>query len=432
MRTKLLIFGISGDLSRRKLLPALKRILLTEEFQDDLSIIGVSRQPDDVRQILTRSLGDDSLADKFSMFTMDLAKPAKYHELKKYINLQDDEQLLAYFSVPPSIATSIVDFMGEAGINTPNVKILFEKPFGVDLASAEDIIARTTRYFKEEQLYRIDHYLAKEMSQNIVAFRGGNALFSHIWNNQAIESIEVLATEKIDIEGRAQFYEQTGALRDLVQGHLMQLLALTLMEIPAEFDWDTLASFRLKALEQLTIADPADTYRAQYKGYQDEVANEGSLVETFASVGLTSNDPRWKNTPIRLVTGKALSRKTTEVRIHLKKQRLAQSNKIIFRIQPNEGISIELYIKKPGYDRQFERRSLSFSYPEDEVLPDAYEQVIVDAIRSRKSLFTSGDEVLRSWKILSRVQESWHMDNDPLPLYRKGSSLKQIHEQLGV
>lgn len=425
MKTKLLIFGITGDLSTRKLLPALKEIYATGEF-DDLSIIGVSRREVNVPELLINSLGDADLADKVSIFSMDLARAEDYARLKDYVALNDDEQLLVYLSVPPSAATSIVDFMGEAGINMPNVKILFEKPFGVDLESAKDVIARTARYYHEEQLYRIDHYLAKEMAQNIVTFRGGNALFGNIWNDNFIESIEIIATEKIGIEGRADFYEQTGALRDFLQGHLMQLLALTLMDIPHDFDWKELPELRLKALEQLQLADPAKVVRAQYEGYQAEVGNIGSLTETFVSLELESNQPRWLDVPIRLTTGKALDGKTTEIRIHLKKLHEAQSNTIVFRIQPNEGIDIELFTKKPGYEHEFETHHLKLAFPEDTRLPDAYEQVIVDAIRSRKSLFTSSAEVLRSWEIVKPVQDAWNMDNRPLKQYKVQSSAKDI------
>ena len=425
MKTKLLIFGITGDLSTRKLLPALKEIYATGEF-DDLSIIGVSRREVNVDELLMSSLGDTSLANKISVFTMDLASEPDYLRLKDYVDLQDNEQLLAYLSVPPQAATTIVDFMGEAGLNTPNVKILFEKPFGVDLQSARDVIARTARYYHEDQLYRIDHYLAKEMAQNMVAFRGRNALFANIWNNNFVQAIEIVASEKIGIEGRAQFYEQTGALRDFLQGHMMQLLALTLMDIPHDFDWDELPQLRMKALEQLLPADPANAIRAQYDTYQAEVENPGSLTETFVSVDLQSTQPRWLDVPIRLTTGKALDQKTTEIRIHLKKLHEAQSNTVVFRIQPNEGIDIELFTKTPGYDRDFETRHLDFTFPEDTKLPDAYEQVIVDAIRSRKSLFTGSDEVLRSWEILAPVQQAWQMDAAPLATYASGSSADAV------
>lgn len=425
MKTKLLIFGITGDLSTRKLLPALKEIINTGDF-DDLSIIGVSRRAVNVQELLQSSLGDSSLADRVSIFSMDLSAADDYVKLKEYIALDDSEQLLAYLSVPPQAATTIVDFMGEAGINSSNVKILFEKPFGVDLKSAEDIIARTARYYSEAQLYRIDHFLAKEMAQNIAAFRGGNALFGHIWNNDSIEKIEVVASEKIGIEGRAQFYEQTGALRDIVQGHLMQLLALTLMDIPSDFNWDTLPQMRLEALKSIQPVDSTIAIRAQYEGYQDEVGNPGSQTETFVALQLASTAPQWQNVPIHLVTGKALNEKTTEVRIHFRKFHEEQSNCLILRIQPNEGIEIDLFTKTPGYDRQFEMQKLQFSYPENTRLPDAYEQVIVDAIRSHKSLFTGSDEVLRSWQILQPVQTAWMMDQSPLKTYPQASAISDV------
>lgn len=422
MRTKLLIFGITGDLSHRKLLPALTKLVQTGEFEE-LEIIGISRRDVAIDELLA---GAEELKGRVSIFTMDLATAGDYMRLKEYLALKDDEQLLAYLAVPPSAATQIVDFMGEAGLNAPNVKILFEKPFGVDLASAEDFIARTARYYDESQLYRIDHYLAKEMAQNIVAFRGRNALFSNIWNNNFIESIEIVASESIGIEGRGQFYEQTGALRDVVQGHLMQLLALTLMDIPTDFNWSRLPELRLKALQQLEPADLAMAFRAQYEGYQDEAGNPGSTTETFVRLGLASHQPRWLDVPIWLVTGKALAEKTTEIRIHLKKVHEAQSNTVIFRIQPNEGIDVELFTKKPGYDRTFETRHLDLTFPEGTTFADAYEQVLVDAIRGEKNLFTSSPEVLRSWEILAPLQRAWNMDHTPLPQYAAGTSEAEL------
>jgi glucose-6-phosphate 1-dehydrogenase len=425
MKTKLLIFGITGDLSTRKLLPALNKIIGTSSI-GPIEIIGVSRRNVDVHELLQQSIGDAALADHVKVFTMDLAEVSEYKRLREAVALTDDEQLLVYLSVPPQSATQIVDFLGEAGINNVNVKILFEKPFGIDLTSAEEVITRTSRYFKEEQIYRIDHYLAKEMAQNIVALRGGNAIFSHIWNNTAIESVELLALESLTIEGRAQFYEQAGALRDVVQGHLMQLLALVLMDIPAEYNWDQLPAARLNALTQLTPANPQKAVRAQYDGYRNEANNARSMVETFVSMELMSEDPRWKNIPLTLTTGKAMDQKTTEIRINFRKFHDAQRNRLILRIQPNEGVEIELFTKKPGYERKFETRNLTFNYAENEELPDAYEQVIVDAIKSRKSLFTSSDEVLASWRILQPLQQAWQMDDTTLKTYAAHSSVDDV------
>lgn len=425
MGTKLLIFGITGDLSTRKLLPAIEKIITSKTYAD-LEIIGVSRRDIDANELLWSSIGNDKLRDKVSIFSMDLAVQNDYVKLRSFIGLNESDQLLIYLSVPPQAASQIVDFLGVVGINTPNVKLLFEKPFGVDLASANDVIARTARYFDEAQIYRIDHYLAKEMAQNIVAFRGGNALFGHVWNNQAIEKIEVVALETIGIEGRVQFYEQTGALRDFVQGHLMQLLALVLMDIPDEFDWDKLPEARLAALQKVVSADVSRVVRAQYEGYQQEVENIGSTTETFVSLQLASTDPHWEGVPLLLTTGKAMDKKTTEVRVHFRKFHEAQSNCLILRIQPNEGVEIDLFTKKPGYERSFETKKLLFSYPVDTVLPDAYEQVLVDAIRAHKSLFTSSEEVLQSWRVLQPVLDAWSAEVNALRSYSKGADTHAI------
>jgi glucose-6-phosphate 1-dehydrogenase len=425
MKTKLLIFGVTGDLGTRRLLPALEQIISTGDFEG-LSVIGVSRHDVNLPDLFIKCKNKTFLDGKLSIFQMDLTNSGDYSKLKDYVALSEDEQLIIYLAVPPKATSEIVDYLGEVGINTPNVKILFEKPFGVDLESARQLIEHTALHYKEEQTYRIDHYLAKEMAQNIVAFRARNALFSDIWNNAIIESIDIFTSEQIDIEGRAQFYEQTGALRDIVQGHLMQLLALTLMDIPPDLDWEKMPELRLSSLERLHLASPLKVTRAQYEGYREEVGNPGSMVETFVSINLISHQPQWLGVPIRLTTGKALSETTTEILIRLRKTDAAQSNCLIFRIQPNEGIDIELFAKKPGYSREFEARNLSFNYPSDTKLPDAYEQVIVDAISSQKSLFTTSAEVLQSWRILQHVQDEWQSDKSGLKTYKKGASADSI------
>jgi glucose-6-phosphate 1-dehydrogenase len=425
VKTKLLIFGLTGDLGRRKLLPAIERIIRTEEF-NNLQIIGVSRRAVSTVELLHQAGVATEIESRLSIYTMDLARSDDYIGLKNHLDLQSDEQLIVYLSVPPLAATQIVDFMGEAGLNASNVKILFEKPFGIDLQTAKDVIERTARYFDEDQIYRIDHYLAKEMAQNIVTVRGANAMFSHLWNRDMIEAIEVVSLESIGIEGRGVFYEQTGALRDIVQGHLMQLLALVLMDVPPDFDWDKLPQYRLKALSQLNAARPDLARRAQYDGYQEEAGNPGSTTETYVSLQLSSNDPDWRGVPLRLTTGKALHTKTTEIRIHFKKNHDAQSNCLILRIQPKEGIEMQLFVKKLGYDRSFLPAKLKYRYPEDIELPDAYEQVIVDAIRARKSLFTGGEEVLESWRILQPLLDSWDFDDRALPTYGVGSTPESI------
>lgn len=385
MKTQLVIFGITGDLAGRKLLPALQSIVKTGEYED-LSIVGVSRREVDLSMLLEK---EPELQNRTKIYTMDLATADAYKGLRTKLEEARADQTLFYLSVPPGAAADIVDFLGEAGLNTPDYKVLFEKPFGFDLTSAHEFIERTARYFSEDQLYRIDHYMAKEISAELIKLRQNAENHHHHWNNESVKAITVVATETIGIEGRAQFYEQTGALRDFVQGHLMQLLSLVLMQKPTSED---LVPQRLRALEALVPVSPEQSTRAQYEGYQDEVGNPGSQTETFVAFATTSIDPAWRGVPIRLVTGKGLGEKRSYVRI--------------------------TYID--GTDDVFDETELT---KRDGHHLDAYERVLIEAIAGRKKIFTSSPEVIRSWEILAPLQEAWMMDNNPLPTYKQGSDI---------
>ena len=387
MKTLLVIFGITGDLSTRKLLPALSHIIHADDAPD-LTILGVSRREVDLNEVITQSTHDDSLAERTSLLTMDVAHLDDYRKLKKAIQDTGADQTLIYLSVPPGAAAQIVDLLGEAGVNAPNIHLLFEKPFGFDLASAHDFIERTGRYFKEEQLYRIDHYMAKEVAAEIVRLRRGAEAKHHHWGADAIESVTIVASEMIGIEGRAQFYEQTGALRDFIQGHLLQLLSLVLMTRPT-LD-ESLPAQRLRALQSIDLASADFAVRGQYEGYQDEAQNPGSTVETFVALELRSSDENWHGVPLRLVTGKALDEKRSYITIKFK-----------------DGTSLEF---EEGRTSTTVGRSL-----------DAYERVLLEAIAGRKELFTSSEEVIRAWEILAPVQYAWEMAEGPTPLYKKGT-----------
>lgn len=416
----LVIFGITGDLSRRKLLPALRKIVASGAVPN-LKIIGVSRGDVDVKKLV-----GPELAGLTRIVTMDLANQEDYSRLKKEIMPAKNEQTLIYLSVPPVAATRITDSLGEAGVGGDRVKLLFEKPFGLDFESAKDMVARTARYFDESQIYRIDHYLAKEMVQNIIAFRSGNAIFRQLWGGRFIERIEIRAFETIGIAGRAQFYEQTGALRDVVQGHLMQLLALVLMDIPSKLDWDLLPDLRLQALRRIVAADPTRATRAQYEGYREETGASASNVETFVRVDLESDASNWENVPLTLVSGKGLDRKVTEIIVYFRASHENQSNALRFKIQPDEGIEIDLFTKKPGYERVLESQKLEFKYQEDTALPEAYEQVLVDAMQSRQSLFTGSQEILESWRILQPILDNWSFDGGEISHYKMAAEAKDI------
>lgn len=389
MATKLVIFGITGDLSTRKLLPALEHIIGSDEF-DGLEIVGVSRRHVDVAELLETATGSRQNADRYSIYTLDLADMSAYRGLAEYLKLSHDDQALIYLSVPPSAAAQIVDFLGQSGLNTPNIKLLFEKPFGFDLETAQDFIERTADYFEESQIYRIDHYMAKEVAAEIIRLRSDAENHHHSWSKQSISAIDVVASEKIGIEGRSVFYEQTGALRDFVQGHLMQLLSLVLMPLPKRVDMHAIPSHRLAALEAIQPVDPHQTVRGQYDGYQHEVDNIGTHVETFVSVRLESMDENWHGVSLRLVTGKNLADKQTFIRVTY----------------------------TDGTHDIFEEGSVK---SDDVRLPEAYERVLKEAILGNKALFTSSPEILRSWEILSPVQQAWEFDELPLVVYQPGT-----------
>jgi len=394
VKTTIVIFGITGDLSRRKLLPALSHIVASPEGAD-VSILGVSRRDVDVAELVTEAGGSPELVARTHIHTMDLAEPTDYWVLKSRLNEDNPDQIVIYLSVPPGAAAQIVDQLGEAGINDSRVRILFEKPFGFDEASARDVIARSSRYFADDQLFRIDHYMAKEVAHEVIRLRRNAENHHHAWSNESIERIVVSATESIGVEGRATFYEQTGALRDIIQGHLMQLLSLVLLRMPADYSDEQLPELRLAALESILPADPRLAARAQYEGYDEEVENLGSLTETFASLQIQSIDTRWKDVPLQLVTGKALNEKRT---------------------------AIEVFYKDGSIDT-FEEGAVHY----DGRRLDAYERVLLEAVAGRRTIFTGSDEVIRSWEIVAPVQAHWEMD-DTITIYDKGADVESVIE----
>lgn len=432
--TILVIIGISGDLASRKLLPALHKIKDAGMLPANFNVLGVTRRDFDLSPLFAEN---DPFQKQFEVFKMDLAEPKDYVALKKRLedienSWQQKAQYLFYLSIPPHAVLPVAQNIGQAGLG-PKSKLLLEKPFGTDLASAQELITGIDCWFPEEKVFRIDHYLAKEMAQNLVIFRKENSLFRRTWNNQFIERIRIVASEKIGIEGRSAFYEQTGALRDLVQSHLLQLAALVTLQLPPDSDWSSLPIARAEALKKLRIkiSDKGLTAkRAQYSSYRIEAKNPKSEVETFAALTLESSDPTWLNVPIEIVTGKALDRKATEIEIFYKQDGADEANKLVLRVGSDEGVGVCLWTKRPGYDHSVEKRQLDFSYGQHySELPEAYERVFVDALRSDQSLFASGAEVLASWKILEPVRANWESNGASLATYENGSSIEQILNQ---
>jgi len=436
--TIIVIIGISGDLARRKLLPAIGQMAAAGALPEEYCIVGVTRQPDlAVADLLTKTANASAIGKNIELWEMDLAEIKDYNKLSEHLDALEKKftapaQRLFYLSVPPQVSRPIIEFLGKSGLaKVKNTKLLLEKPFGVDLASAQELVEQINLHFTSEQIYRIDHYLAKDMAQNIIVFRQDNSLFKRTWNKDFIERIEIVATEDIGIEGRAVFYEQTGELRDWVQSHLLQLAALTLMDIPADRELTTIPTLRLKALQRLHLpaGQPvsANVRRGQYEGYQAEVKNNGSTVETFVSLTLASDDPKWQGVPIILTAGKALDKKFTGIKISYKKDKSHEANELVLRLQPDAGVELCLWAKRPGYEQEVTSHPLKFAFQEYyKDLPEAYEQVLFNSINSDHNLFTSSDEVLATWKILDAIQREWEMSADDLLIYKKGSTIGEV------
>ena len=433
--TILIIIGVTGDLSKRKLLPAIGDMAAAGVLPKQFRIIGITRQRTvTLSDILEGVRNAKLIRENMTVFPMSLEDAADYERLHLYLHTIDHSwgtatQRLWYLAVPPTTAWPIIEQLARSGFSRlPNTKLLLEKPFGVDRASAEELVAHVERSFTAQQVYRIDHYLAKETVQNIVVFRQDNSLFEQAWNRDAIERIDILASETIGIEGRIAFYEQTGALRDLVQSHLLQLAALTLMTLPPDRELGRIPEARRTLLGTLTV-DPGSVRRGQYADYRTEVANPVSMVETFVSFTLFSTDPRWRGVPITLTTGKALSEKRTDIVVTYRRGSAPQPNRLTLRLQPNEGVELCFFAKRPGYDRTIERVPLEFTYADHfDALPDAYEHVFLDALRGDHTLFTSGGEVLESWRIVDAVRKAWELSTETLMVYPQGASLEQLRK----
>lgn len=447
----LIIFGITGDLSKRKLLPALYHVMRQQLLPENTRIIGVSRRPLEINELLGSvelcvlekdkacdPAGLQKLHDAMESFELDPANDDDFIRLRQRLDALDGDEesekrdRIYYMSIPPDAYGPIVQQMGQHGLNDQRSRLLLEKPFGYDLATAQELVNLVGNHFGESQIYRIDHYLAKETAQNLLTFRLYNPIFRTLWNADHIQRVEVKAYEKIGIENRVEFYEKTGALRDLIQSHLLQLLAITLMDLPADLSSPEIHRSKQYFLEQLIPADPDNATRAQYGGYREEVGNPDSQTETYASIHLSHSAEHWENVDMILETGKGLAEKLTSITIYFKTSHDHSSNKLTFRIQPNEGITLDLIVKEPGIENNIRHTGLDFDYQklfEDNLHIDAYERVLMDAVRGDQSLFSSDDEVLATWRVLQPVLDAWSHDGHNLGFYEKGSEPGSISGQ---
>jgi len=446
----LVIFGITGNLSQHMLLPALYHLESEHLLPEKFVIVGVFRREPDVDLLLkeaeiqilrSRQEVDPNvfaaLKNRIHPIKMNSTEADDFVRLKHLLSSLDEAagttlNHLFYLAIPPNIFKKVIGNLASSGLNDDSKRasrILIEKPFGFDLKSAEDLIGFMSNHFDEKQIFRIDHYLAKETAQNILTFRFNNPLIEGIWSRQFIDHIQITAIEKIGINGRAAFYEGMGALRDFVQSHLVQLMALMMMEYPEELSAANIHKEKLKLLESIEpiLANHVEdvAIRGQYDTYRTEVSNPKSDVETFAAVKLEVANSRWGGVPVLLRTGKGMAEKATEIAIVFKDRagRALSDNLLIIRIQPNEGISLRLLAKKPGFGNELQPVEMAFNYSGvfNGHQPDAYQRVLVDAMRGDQSLFATSAEVLASWRLLQPVLDAWTESKDSPEIYATGS-----------
>jgi glucose-6-phosphate 1-dehydrogenase len=435
------IFGVTGNLSKRKLLPALYHLFRQGLLPEGTRVVGISRRaltPEDLLSTVELCvLEKDNVCDPEGLrrvkaalqtFQLNPESPEDFKELGRLLDGFDAgarRNRLFYMSIPAAAYPPIIRNLAAAGLSEAHNRLLLEKPFGYDLESAEALIKLLSEDFDEDQIYRIDHYLAKETAQNLLAFRMHNPIFLPLWNGEHIRHVRIRASETIGIEGRTAFYEQTGALRDFVQSHLMQLLSITLMDVPADMSSHAIHEAKRHFLEGLEPADPARAERGQYDGYREETGQPGSHVETYAALRLSHSSQLWQGTDILLETGKALDVKSTDITVEFRTPHERRRNSLTFRIQPNEGISLDLVVKEPGFQDRMEHAALDFRYHDtfsDRQHIDAYERVLMDAIRGDRSLFASDHEVLATWRVLQPVLDAWTGSGEGLRSYEPGSA----------
>ncbi len=454
----MVIFGATGDLTHRKLLPALYNLALEHPLPAGFSVIGFARRPynDDIfREQALESINQysrqkpvnpqvwDSFASGIYYLQSDFHNPEGYGRLNTLLNKLDQERgtsgnRIFYLSTPPSQYPEIIQNLGAAGLNKNRkgwTRIIIEKPFGHDLTSAIELNRQVAKVFREDQVYRIDHYLGKETVQNILVFRLANGIFEPVWNRRYVDHVQITVAENIGLEGRGGYYEESGAIRDMVQNHMLQLLTLVAMEPPFTFDANPVRDEKVKvlhALQPLISKDViAQTIRAQYgpgwvtgqqvRGYTEEPGvSPTSMTETYVALKVFIDNWRWAGVPFYLRTGKHLPKRVTEIAIQFKQAPLmlfkrseahgqVEPNVLVLRIQPDEGISLKFGAKVPGTEMQIRSVNMDFFYGPSFVRqqPEAYERLILDCMMGDSTLFTRRDEVEAQWTFIQGILDEW-------------------------
>ncbi|HUY72222.1 MAG TPA: glucose-6-phosphate dehydrogenase [Gaiellaceae bacterium] len=457
----LVIFGASGDLTERKLMPALYSLAFRRLLPDRFTIVGAARSEgsDDwfrqaMKEAVKRFARDEFRQEVWEpleagMRYVQLDAEDTGESLASRLERIDEERgssgnRLYYFAVPPNAIGPLLEKVAEGRSDTGWNRLIIEKPFGHDLASAKDLNTLIGEHFSEREIFRIDHYLGKETVQNLLALRFANGIFEPIWNRQFIDHVQITVAESIGIEGRAGFYEQAGAIRDIFQNHLLQLLAITAMEPPSDFTADSVRNEKVKVLHSLHTPGPKSVVRGQYgrgfvegvevPGYREEegVAPE-STTETFVAAKLYVDNWRWADTPFYVRMGKRLARRETTIAIQFKRaphppfEETAveglRPNVLLIHVQPDEGLSLAIGAKVPGQGMSIRNVHMDFLYGSAfrHGLPEAYERLILDALLGDATLFTRSDEIEEQWAIVDAIIAAWQRDRIAFPNYPAGS-----------
>jgi glucose-6-phosphate 1-dehydrogenase len=469
--TTMVIFGASGDLAKRKLLPAIYNLAHEGALPEQFNLIGVSRgemSDDEFRKGARESIAEfsrrdaddkvlDALLERFRYVTGSFDDDEMYDKLGKAADEFDEEagaefNRLFYLSTAPSFFPVISEALGKHGLNRnegSEVRIIIEKPFGTDLESAKELNRRVLACFDESQVFRIDHYLGKETVQNMLVLRFANGIFEPLWNRSYVDYVQITAAEDMGIGSRAGYYDKSGALRDLIQNHMLQLLMILSMEPPVSFSADEVRDEKVKVLHAVPAPKPEEVksmaVRAQYsegasageeaEAYLDEKdVPDDSTTETYAAVRLMVDNWRWAGVPFYLRTGKRLARKITEIAVTLKPvPHLAfeqqgslgvEPNQLVLTVQPNEGVSLSLVAKIPGARMSVRPVNMEFLYGTSFMSqsPEAYERLIMDTMRGDATLFARNDEVEAAWTICDPILKAWQDSDEPLPKYESGSA----------
>ena len=436
-RTDIALFGASGDLAARKVLPALGSLRRRGVLPPDCRIVGAGRSglsEEEFRRRVGEATGEADLASDATWVRLDYGDPRSYSRLREA--LDGSACTIYYLATPPQTFEGIVLGIGGAGLaarGDSSKRIVLEKPLGHDLESARAINRAVAGCFDEDEVFRIDHYLAKDTVQNTLALRFSNSIFEPIWNRTLVQTIQITVAEELGVENRAGYYDEAGAVRDMVQNHVLQVLALVTMEPPITFDAADIRSAKLEALRAVQPIDPGLAVRGQYAGYLDaEGVARGSRRETYAAARISVDNWRWEGVPIMVRTGKALRRRGTEVVVrfrdapHLRmggRRKPAIPTLLVIRVQPDEGITVRIGAKLPGARFELVPAGLRLEYaalaPAD-TLPDAYENVLSEVLAGEHGVFPSAAEIERSWEVEEPVIEAWEADGHP-ETYAPGS-----------